>query len=147
MTSWFTRNRTWILAASIGINLFFVGLVGSTLIFGAFRGPGGPPSVRWMMKTADAEARPIIDSATAARRDELETARAAYRASKAQVKTAFTAETVDVEALRRALQANTDARVVLSNATAEIFIDVAPQLSLETRQKIAKRTRRRNVKQ
>ena len=144
MKTWLADRSPWVLATSFGVNLFFVGLIGATVAFGVMRGPSGPPAVRLMMKQAGPEATPLFEQALNDRQAEIEQARARYRRAKAELKTVLTTDSVDPDALRTALEGRTAARTAVHTELNAVFLQVAPALPLETRERLVKHSRRRN---
>ena len=144
MKTWLADRSPWVLAASLGLNLFFVGLIGATVSFGLMRGPSGPPAVQLMMKQAGPEAAPLFEQALNDRQAEIRQARADYRRAKSELKTALTAETVDREALRAALEGRTAASSAVHAELNAVFLHVAPNLPLETRERLVRHSKRRN---
>lgn len=144
MKTWLADRSPWALAASLGVNLFFVGLIGATVAFGAMRGPSGPPAVKWMMKQAGPEAAPLFEQALNERQTEIQQARANYRRAKAELKTALTTDIVDQDALRLALEGRTAARSAVHAEMNEVFLKVASNLPLETRERLVKHSKRQN---
>lgn len=141
---WLSTRSPWWLAASLAANLFFVALIGSALAFGPFsHHRSGPPPVRWIIKAAGPEARPAIDAAMDRHSEAIKAARRGHKAAKERFKQALVAETVDPEELRRAIAGRDASRQKYRDILREVFVEVAPGLPQELRQKIADRPWRR----
>ena len=141
---WFRNRSPWFLVASLAANLFFVGLITAAVFIGPLHSLSSSPPVRWMMKAAGPEAAPAIKRVMGAREAEMRQARDAYRVAKAEMRSEMTAKVVDPERLRDALTRRTAARAAMLTLYDEVFVEVAPELSLDARQRMTERRWRRN---
>lgn len=144
MKSWLADRSPWVLATSLGVNLFLIGLIGATVAFGVMRGPSGPPAVQWMMKRAGGDSAPLFEQALAERDAEIKQARQGYRVAKQELRAVLASEVVDPEALRQALNGRTDARTAVHRELNEVFLKVAPSLPLDARERLITHTKNRN---
>jgi|GEM_PF-1756189 len=134
---WFQQPRPVILFASLVANLFFAGLIATAVI----QRPPPPeppsPSVRYLMKAAGPEVKPLFEDAFAARREDMDAARAALREARVAFEAALRSDPLDVEALRASLDARREAGRDLRRVFDEVYLDVVPTLTPDARREMA----------
>ena len=144
MIAFYRRHVRWLLPASLALNLFFVALIGGAVLFHHGGKGGQPPPIRYILRAAGPEARPLIDAAMEKREPAFRAAGDAHRAAKAAYKAALTADPFDPNQFSEAVRLRNQARTAARAEMEAVLLEVLPQLPPEARQKLAERRRKRH---
>jgi uncharacterized membrane protein len=130
-------RRSWLLMASLALNLLVVGAVAGTLISGRHRhfpgpgggGLGGEMNLMVFVRSLPAERQRALRDAADLQRGMMRPLRQAVRTARADVNTALSAEPFDAPRLQAALSTLADAEAKARSAATTVLVKAVSQMT------------------
>jgi uncharacterized membrane protein len=134
----FQTTTRWLLPASLLVNAFLIGALAAPLILHPFGHPFGPPGpMHGLEEGLDSKDRDAIHKAFDGQHADMEKSRAAFETAQEHIHAILAAPTLDVEALKSALQEIRAAHALGDDSMAAAVLAAAQTVSPDGRKHLA----------